>query len=65
MSRVYLLREKDFEDLLTRIDRDPQHGLMGGSSAVFTDEQRRMFIEVHRFYNYQVHGWVSAMKEGE
>ncbi len=63
MSKVFLLREKDFEDLLTRIDRDPQHGSEGGSSAVLTENEKRAFDQAHRFYNFHVRRWISEMRE--
>jgi len=60
--KVYLLKEEDFTELLTLIDRDPQYGTQGGSSAVLSDADRRVYKEAHRFYNYQIHRWLTKVK---
>lgn len=63
--RVYVLHESDFETLLAAIDRDPRWGSQGGSSnAGATDEPNlHAHEEAHAFFNYQVRGWISKMKE--
>jgi hypothetical protein len=59
--KAYILNDKDFADLQTRIDRDPQHGYQGGSSKVITEKDRHIYEEAHRFYNYQVRRWIDLV----
>lgn len=59
--KVYQLTDKDFELLLTIIDRDPQHGRDGGSSVSLTDEEMEVYREAHRFYNYQIRKWIDGV----
>jgi hypothetical protein len=60
--KVYLLKDSDFAALIAAIDRDPSHGVRGGSSAVLTEGQRRAHEEAHRFFNYQVRTWIDSVK---
>lgn len=60
--KVYVLKESDFEELLAAIDRDPAHGIRGGSSTVISEEERHIYVRVHRFYNYQVRSWIDKHK---
>jgi len=61
--KAYILTEKDFDLLLSEIDRNPEHGWNGGSSAVISEEERRVYNEAHRFYNYIIHKWIDKVKE--
>jgi len=61
--KAYILNEEDFDKLLTAIDRDPQHGLNGGSSQVFSPVEKQAFETAHRFYNYQVRRWLDSVKK--
>lgn len=63
MAKVYLLTEKDFEDLLARIDRDPKWGARGGSSGVLSEAERLAHEAAHRFYNYQLRSWIDGVKQ--
>lgn len=63
--RAYILTEKDFGLLLSEIDRDPEHGYNGGSSAVLSRTEREAFSEAHRFYNYVIRKWIDKVKESE
>lgn len=61
--KVYLITEKDIKALLTAIDRDPAYGKDGGScNALLTKEEREVYDEAHRFYNYQVRNWLDQIK---
>ncbi len=60
--RVYILKDEDFERLKTELSRDPQHGLMGGGSAVLSDVERKAFEEAHNFYWYHVLRWMDTVK---
>ena len=60
--KAYILSDRDFEDLLSAIDRDPKWGFEGGSSAVLSAEQRQLHDEVHRFFNYQIRTWMDKVK---
>ena len=59
MAKVYLLTQDDIDLLKTLIDRDPDHGLQGGSSQHGAD--REAHREAHRFYNYQVQSWIAKV----
>lgn len=63
--KAYLLTEKDFEYLLTLIDRDPKHGRDGGSSqsSVRNPGIDEAHDQAHRFYNYQVRKWIDEVKK--
>lgn len=63
MSKAYLLTEADLQNLLTRLDRNPEYGLSGGSSAVLSKEEKEAFHSAHRFYNYQVRVWLDEIKK--
>ncbi len=60
--KVYLLKDVDFERLLAAIDRDPVHGLRGGSSTLLTDGEKEMHEKVHRFFNYHIRQWIDSVK---
>lgn len=60
--KVYVLKEEDFQRLLDNLDRNPKHGMGGGSSVALSDEERRAHDEAHRFYNYQVRRWLDEVK---
>lgn len=61
--KAYILNEADFERLLLMIDRDPKHGVQGGSSdsSVRDAAANRLYAEVHRFYNYQLRRWIDEV----
>lgn len=62
--KAYILTEKDFELLLTLIDRDPMHGRDGGSSrGDLTPQEQQIWGDAHRFYNYQVRKWVDEVQK--
>lgn len=63
MTKVYILTERDFDYLLARIDRDSRHGQDGGSSASISPAEQSALDEAHRFYNYQIRGWIQKVKE--
>lgn len=62
--KAYILTDADFAKLLLMIDRDPIHGLEGGSSnsSVRDREQSDAFKDAHRFYNYHIRGWINEVK---
>lgn len=53
-----MLTQEDIDNLTTMIDRDPSHGLNGGSSQSINHE---IYDEAHHFYNYQVRTWISKV----
>jgi hypothetical protein len=57
MSKVYLLTEDDFENLLSRIKEDPRH------RNILHDRDERIYEEAYRHYNYHIHRWMSKVKE--
>lgn len=60
--RVYLLKESDFERLLSEISRDPRHGVDGGSSVILLGAEQQAHDEAHRFYNYLIRKWIDGVK---
>lgn len=60
--KAYILKDSDFEKLLLQIDRDPKYGKSGGGSTSLVEQERRIYEEVHRFYNYQVRTWIDEVK---
>lgn len=63
MAKAYILNEADLERLLTLIDRDPAHGHSGGSGNALNEQERRVYEDAHRFYNFQVRRWVDEVKK--
>ncbi|TXH49644.1 MAG: hypothetical protein E6Q97_22315 [Desulfurellales bacterium] len=62
--KAYILKESDFQALLTLIDRDPRHGQSGGSSrGGLSSVEQRFYDEAHGFYNYQVRRWIDDMQK--
>jgi hypothetical protein len=59
--KAYILTDADVQSLLLLIERNPEHGINGGCSSVLNDVERTAHQEAHRFYNYQVHKWLSAI----
>jgi hypothetical protein len=55
--KAYILSDDDFERLLSELDKNAEHG------NVFTDDQRIIFNEAHRFYNYLIRRWIDKVKE--
>jgi hypothetical protein len=60
--KVYMLKEHDFQLLLSLVDRNPKHGHSGGSSKVLSKEEEKAHDEAHGFYNYQVRTWIDGVK---
>ena len=60
--KAYILSDKDFEDLLAAIDRDPRWGTQGGSSSVLSQVEKDAHDNAHRFYNYQLRTWINQVK---
>lgn len=61
--KVYLLKDEDFEELLTALRLDPARvPVLGNANGQLTEEQRRVFDEAHRFYNYHVRTWMEKQK---
>lgn len=65
MSKVFMLTQANLDDLLTRIDRDPQHGFNGGSSDASVNDpgRREVYDAAHRFYNYQIRQWLDEVSK--
>jgi len=63
--QVYMLRKRDFDNLLARIAADPAHGTHGGSSQALSENDRRIYDEAHRFYNYHVRTWMADVRREE
>lgn len=57
------ITQGDIDRLKAYVDRDPQHGYEGGSSdaSVNDDHNRRIYGAAHKFYNYQIHKWLSEV----
>ena len=64
--RIYVLKQRDFDNLLAHINRDPCRGCDGGSSVVMSEEDRKAHEIAFRFFNYQICTWISdVQREGE
>ena len=61
--KAYILSEKDFDNLLANLDRNPDHGYNGGSSAGLSEKEMMIYKEAHRFYNFQIRRWIDKVKE--
>ena len=66
--KIYLLTDKDFEELLAQIDRDPTHGTAGGSTTALSSPERReevseIYRDAYRFYNYHIRRWLDGVKK--
>lgn len=60
MSRVYLLTESDFENLLLRIAQDPRPRIPAENPH--SSEHRDLIEQAHRFYNYEIRTWLTGVK---
>lgn len=58
-----MLKPQDFADLTAAIDRDPARGLDGGSSQSYRPEERKIYDDAHRFFNYQVRKWIERVSQ--
>lgn len=58
--KVYMLTEADFERLLLRIGQDPRPRIPAQSPH--NADHRDLIEQAHRFYNYEIHTWLSAVK---
>lgn len=59
--KVFQLTQADLDRLTLMLDRNPQHGYQGGSSAGLSEKERQTHDEAHRFYNYQVRRWIDEI----
>lgn len=57
--KVFMLKQEDFDKLILMITKDPGHGQSGGSSQALSQDERQVYDEAHRFYNYNVRKWIS------
>jgi hypothetical protein len=62
--KVYLIKDSDFEMLLTELDRDPRYGQRGGSSVILSPVKKQAYEEVHAVFNHRVREWIDKMKGG-
>ena len=60
--KAYILKDIDFEKLITELSRDPIRGETGGSSVVLSKEEQEAFDKAHRFYNYIIRRWIDEVK---
>lgn len=63
--KAYILSEQDFERLLAALDRNPEYGYNGGSSAVLSEQERKAHKEAHGFYNHQIRRWIDSVKKDQ
>jgi PHD/YefM family antitoxin component YafN of YafNO toxin-antitoxin module len=60
----YLVSEDDFAKLLAMLEvdprRDPANGV--GGPRVMSELEQGYQNTAHRFYNYQIHEWIRAVK---
>ncbi len=61
--KAYILTEKDLDNLVLRIDRNPKHGTEGGSRVALSEQERKAHDEAHRFFNFQVRRWIDEVKQ--
>jgi hypothetical protein len=59
--KVYLLKEEDFEKLILILDQDPEHSR--GSSQVFSPVEKEAYAKLHRYFNYELRGWIDSVKK--
>jgi hypothetical protein len=60
--KVYIITEKDIQDLLVRLDRNPTYGKDGGSHQSLSHEELKVLDDAHSFYNYQIRSWIQDIK---
>lgn len=63
--KAFIITQADLDRLKLHVDRDPKHGMDGGSSqaSVRDKDKEPIYDEVHRFYNYQVHKWINSVTQ--
>lgn len=61
--KAYILSDKDFEELLSAIDRDPKWGIQGGSSKVLSPKEQQAHDDAHELFNYQIRKWIDNVKK--
>jgi hypothetical protein len=64
--KVYVITDSDINRLILAVDRNPQHGKLGGSSrGTPTPEQLKAEGEAHDFFNFQVRRWLKEVTDGD
>lgn len=58
--KVYIINDRDIEDLLLRIERDPAR-----NGHVLNATERVAYDDAQRFYNYQLLTWIGKIKESK
>jgi len=59
MAKIFLITQKDLDRLFLLVDQNPEQ--YGGGSNHMSDEQRNIYRDAHRFYNYNVRKWVDEI----
>ena len=58
--KVYLITERDLEDLHNRLKADPKRI---SKNMNFFEKHRSIYNDVYRDYNYQVCNWIDGIKD--
>lgn len=65
MARVIQITQSDIDRLLANVDRDPEYGYNGGSGSCISEEKRRVYTDVHGFFNHQVRRWIGEITKDQ
>jgi hypothetical protein len=57
--RAFILKEDDFAGLLSSLDVDPK---LWGSGRELTAQEREIYEQAYRFYQYRVRTWMDRVK---
>lgn len=64
MAKAYILQEKDFEELIELIARDPRCGDSGQMSSVAISQlEQQAHDQARRFFNYNIRRWIDRVRE--
>lgn len=59
--KVFLLTQNDIDLLVSTIELDPERA--GGTSQIFTQEEKLAYHDAQRWYNYQVRTWIKKVTD--
>lgn len=55
--KVYIIKDSDIEELRAKLKRDTRQ-IHGNTNVPLTREAQSIVDTAHRFYNYEIEGWI-------
>ena len=63
MSKVYILTEEDFKQLIEKLKIDPDREGNLVNSSLPKEQARHIYGQAYRMYHYVVSRWIDKVKE--